>query len=73
MDITPVLPIALPNFPLYFERNMKYFAVFKLSFLFIYSAISRGTPNDVLRNPGWETLVQSLNIPSLMLDQKQGY
>jgi hypothetical protein len=28
-------------------------------FLFIYSTISRGTPDDVLRNPGWETLVWS--------------
>jgi hypothetical protein len=26
-------------------------------FLFIYSTISRGTPDDVLRNPGWETLL----------------
>jgi hypothetical protein len=25
-------------------------------FLFIYSTISCGTPDDVLRNPGWETL-----------------
>jgi hypothetical protein len=25
-------------------------------YLFIYSTILRGTPDDVLRNPGWETL-----------------
>jgi hypothetical protein len=28
-------------------------------FLFIYSAISRETPDDVLRNPGWETALHS--------------
>jgi hypothetical protein len=27
-------------------------------FVFIYSTISRGTPDDVLRNPGRETLIQ---------------
>jgi hypothetical protein len=26
-------------------------------YLFIYSTISRETPNGVLRNPGWETLL----------------
>jgi hypothetical protein len=31
---------------------------------FIYSAISRGTSNDVLRNSCWETLLQRLSYPA---------
>jgi hypothetical protein len=31
---------------------LRYFKIY----LFIYSITSRGTRNDVLRNPGWETM-----------------
>jgi hypothetical protein len=36
------------------------FGVFRgiSSFLFVYSTISRGTPDNVPQNPGWETLPQ---------------
>ena len=48
MEINPVLPIAGQKFTRYFEGYLEFFAVFR-DFL--------GTRNDVLRNPGWETLL----------------
>ena len=32
-----------------------------LKSLFIYSAVPHETPNDVVRNPGWETRVYIMN------------
>jgi hypothetical protein len=46
--LIPVLPIAGQKYPTIFRYI---FGIFRdiSKFLFIYSAISRGTPNDVLR------------------------
>jgi hypothetical protein len=42
------------------EYNVKYTAILRgIKFLFIYSTISRGTPNKFLQKPGCETTVQA--------------
>jgi hypothetical protein len=41
--------------PAIFEGYLEFLAVCK--FLNIYSMICRGTPNDLVRNPDWETLL----------------
>jgi hypothetical protein len=37
-------------------------------FLIIYSTIFRGTPDNVLRNPGWETLVEEVKNIKMEVD-----
>ena len=58
MEINPVLSIAGEGFPWYFKGYLKLFAVFhNFIYLFIYSTISRVTPDDVPPDPDWETQV----------------
>jgi hypothetical protein len=58
MEITQALPIAGRKiFPRYFEDYLEYLAVFEKKW--IYSTTSCGTPKNILRNPGWETVSQS--------------
>jgi hypothetical protein len=38
-------------------------------FLFIYSTTHRGTPNDVLWNPGWETLAWRVDGMTLEMEK----
>jgi hypothetical protein len=57
-EVIPVFSIAEQKFPRYFEKYLKIFPGMS-KFVFIYSTISRETPNDVVRNPGWETLHKS--------------
>jgi len=60
-EITSVLLFTGQNIPEHFERYLEFFVEFQIS-LPIYSTITRGTPNDVLRkinvppNPGWNSL-----------------
>lgn len=48
--------------PRYFEGRLEFFATFQRFDLFIHSTTSRETPNDVPRNPGWETQIYN-NAP----------
>jgi len=54
MQIIPVLPSARQKFPPYIAGYLEFFAYIS-EVLFIYSTDLGGTPNDVLRNPDWET------------------
>jgi hypothetical protein len=56
----PSIANCRKNIPTIFRRI---FGLFRemLTFLCVYSTISRGTPNDVPRNRGWEILILLLS------------
>jgi hypothetical protein len=49
MEMTPIMPTAEQKFRKYFEFHWIFRTVSE--FLFIYSTIFRGTPNDVWEEP----------------------
>jgi len=61
-----VTALSGPSFPSEEAPILRLLLVYIPVFLrsFIYSAISRGTSNDVLRNSCWETLLQRLSYPA---------
>jgi len=54
-EIAPVLPIVVQKFPQIFKGI---FGLFRglLKYLNVYCTIFRGTPDDVPRETGWETM-----------------
>jgi hypothetical protein len=58
-----VFPIAGQKFPPHFKGCLEIFCGIS-KMLFTYSTISRGTPDNVPRKPGWETLIYSMESRS---------
>ena len=58
-SITPLWPLAGQKFSLYVEGYLDFS---RYSNLFIYSTISRGTLNNLMHKPGWETLDFDMGI-----------
>jgi hypothetical protein len=52
---SPVLSIVWQKFPWYLAGYLEFVAVLQKN-VFVYSTISRETPNDVLQNAGWKML-----------------
>jgi hypothetical protein len=54
-ELTPVLPTARQKFLRHSEVYMEFIMVFKN--VYVFTATSHGAPNDILWNPGLETLL----------------
>jgi hypothetical protein len=58
--ITPALPITELKCCTIFQGIFRIFRGFA-KFIYLFTTISRGTPNDVLRDAGWKTQSKSLH------------